>query len=234
MKYDNAAILVTVYNRIEHFTKCIESLKRCTLANQTDLYIASDGAKYKEDEADIIKIRKFINNIDGFKQVFPIIREKNYGMANNSHIAKEFIYNNNEKLVTLEDDVLVGKNFLKFMNEGLDYYRYDDRVVAVAGYLPAEINNIFQAPFITNLFSPYGFGMWREKWEYLTKLRDKRLFHEWISDVKKFKIYEQSFPELVRALPLIIDGGWRLGDVEYNLIMQNSGKYVLFPPASIS
>ena len=89
-----APILVTVYNRTNHFKKCIESLKRCNLASKSHLFIAIDAPYRDLDIADNKEILKYSKNITGFKQITLFIRPKNYGTNKNGDLAREEIFSN--------------------------------------------------------------------------------------------------------------------------------------------
>lgn len=74
-----APIIVSVYDRLEHLRRCVESLKANKLAIESILYVVSDAA-YKEEHVDKIrKVRDYISSINGFKEVRPVFREKNLG-----------------------------------------------------------------------------------------------------------------------------------------------------------
>ena len=74
-----APIIISVYDRLDHLTRCIESLQRNELARYSELYVISDAAYKKEHIPLIDEVRSYINGITGFKKVYPVFREKNLG-----------------------------------------------------------------------------------------------------------------------------------------------------------
>lgn len=229
-----APILVTVYDRLSHFKQCIESLKACPEAKESVLYIASDAPYRTEDEEKIKLIRSYITGIDGFKKVVPIIRETNVGAVKNATNARDQVYEQYDAIILMEDDVVVGRGFLNFMNQGLIAYRDHPKVLGISGYLPPNIENETDTPFFLNRLAPYGMAYWRNKMQRVEELRNPNFFNKCFKDFNFFKEYEKNSPHIVRALPLIIHGGRTFGDVEIGLVMQSQGLLALYPPRSIT
>ena len=78
-----APILLFTYNRLDHLKKTIYSLEKNFLSKYSDLIIFSDGAKKKNENYDINRVRNFIKNIKGFNSVKIYFRNKNYGLSKN-------------------------------------------------------------------------------------------------------------------------------------------------------
>ena len=76
-------VLAHVYDRLEHFKKCIESLSNCPEAKLTELYISSDFYKNQNDKENVLavrnynkksdinnqEVRNYIDSIIGFKKI---------------------------------------------------------------------------------------------------------------------------------------------------------------------
>ena len=76
-----APVLIPTLNRYEHLKKCLESLSRCTWAEETEVYVALDyppSEKYMEGWK---KNKEFLENCGdmGFKKLHLIERKENYG-----------------------------------------------------------------------------------------------------------------------------------------------------------
>ena len=56
-------------------------MQKNELALQTPLYIYSDGARSDEDAVKVEEVRTYLKNVDGFKSVEIITRDKNMGLA---------------------------------------------------------------------------------------------------------------------------------------------------------
>ena len=62
-------IVLFVYNRPWHTQKTIEALQKNEMAIESDLIIYSDEAKNENEQANVNKVRLYINQIDNFKKI---------------------------------------------------------------------------------------------------------------------------------------------------------------------
>lgn len=131
--FEYAPIMITTCNRYEHLRKTIESLKECTHADKTDLFISVDfppNEKYLEGYG---KVKEYLKeNITGFNNVTIYYQENNLGAFENFefllNIARDKEY---EFVIILEDDTMAKPALLDFMNKCYEYYKNDDRIVGV-------------------------------------------------------------------------------------------------------
>lgn len=230
-----APILVSVYDRLEHLRNCIESLKNCPESLASELYVASDFPVGGNDAKRVDKVRSYIKTITGFKKVVPIFREMNYGSYNNKFQARKYVFEKHDKLIQLEDDVIVGKGFLRFVNDGLDVFADCDKVIGVCGYLPPGVENISGSPFFSQEDrAPYGFGMWRGKERKLRNKHDPDYVESAMCDFRFFKDFERRHPHVARAFPLIVNREIMPGDIMTSIVMQKENLLSLYPPRSIT
>ena len=146
-----SAVLITVFTRDEHFIRCVESLQRCILANKTHLFIASDEGRTDQEKAKVRKIRNHSQGLKTFKSVTILKRPHNVGQPSNSFLAFKEILCDHDRLIILEDDVVVGKYFLEFLNNGLTKYYDDENICGVCAHLPPQIDNLKKKPFLGHL-----------------------------------------------------------------------------------
>ena len=131
----NAPIVLFVYNRLEHTRLTVEALQKNELANQSELFIYSDAAKNKNEQFKVYNVRKYIDNIDGFKKVTIFERKKNLGLANSIIDGVTNIVNKYGKIIVLEDDLVTSSFFLRYMNDALTKYKGNKRIWEVGGYV---------------------------------------------------------------------------------------------------
>lgn len=229
-----APLLITVYDRLTHLKQCIDALRHCDEASQSTIYIASDAAYRIEDEVSVRRVRDYVRTIEGFKKVILINHEKNLGAKNNYMVARERIFKKHDRLITMEDDVVVGKGFLHFINHGLDKYYDDDRVVAICGYMMPGGEHIEDKPFFLNEKTPYGEGIWRHKEMFMDSFMSPDLAGEFLRNWKMFHSLEHQTPANIRALPVIAKGELSPADIQALLGMNKHGLFALFPPRTLS
>ena len=78
MNKKNSPIALFVYNRLDNTQKTIEHLQRNSLADESILYIFSDGGKNEESWKKVKEVRNYLHTITGFKEVHIIERPENY------------------------------------------------------------------------------------------------------------------------------------------------------------
>ena len=59
-----APIVVFTYNRLWHTKQTIEALQKNDLAEESELYIFSDGPKNKDSSNEVNDVREYIKKID--------------------------------------------------------------------------------------------------------------------------------------------------------------------------
>lgn len=162
-----APIIVSVYDRLDHLKNNIRALLANDLAIKSELYVVSDAAYKQEHTARIQEIREFASSISGFKEVHLLFWERNLGAHESIKSAIEEVLLTHDTFIFLEDDIVVSKGFLSYMNEGLDYYRSIDNIFAVCGFcLPFPLpKNYDKAVYFYPCNSPWGFATWRDRWD---------------------------------------------------------------------
>jgi GT2 family glycosyltransferase len=159
-----APIALFVYNRPEHTRKTIAALKKNTLASASDLIVFSDAPKTSQLDSSVQEVRAILGSIDGFKSVKIIERDKNWGLSKSIIDGVSRVCCDYGKVIVLEDDLVTSPYFLKFMNDGLDYYESEIRVISVHGYIyPAREN--FPRTFFLRGADCWGWATWKRGWD---------------------------------------------------------------------
>ncbi|MCX7821523.1 MAG: glycosyltransferase [Brevinematales bacterium] len=160
-------ILLFVYNRPWHTRETVEALKRNELASESELFIYSDGAKNEEARKNVEEVRKYIHTISGFKKIYIIEREKNYGLANNIIDGVTKIVNEYGRVIVLEDDLVTSSGFLRYMNEGLELYAHEEKVASIHGYIyPLKHPEELPETFFIRGADCWGWATWARAWKY--------------------------------------------------------------------
>lgn len=173
-------VLISVYNRYNHFVRCIESLKDCYGAKNTSLFITTDGPFTKEDKVEINKIRKYIDKITGFKRVIVFAPEQNTRAQVLREAYKE-IKNQYSSMIRCEDDIIFTYDFLNFMNDALVKYENEEKVYSVSAFSHSIFFNIEnekkEKVYFTKRHNPWGSGIWFKKREIAKNINQIDLGH---------------------------------------------------------
>lgn len=161
-----APILLFVYNRPEHVKRTLAALEQNILAKESELFIYSDAARSPQDEASVAEVRKIIRTaLPFFKQVNIIERETNWGLARSIIDGVTTQINRYERVIVLEDDLIVAPYFLKFMNDALDTYQHEEKV----GHIQAcDFTQDASLPdtFLIKWTGSWGWATWKRAWKY--------------------------------------------------------------------
>ncbi|MDO5429831.1 GNAT family N-acetyltransferase [Parabacteroides sp.] len=161
-----APIVVSVYDRLDHLKRCVEALKENSLAKESTLYIVSDAAYCEEHVQRIKEVRSYIESIEGFMEVNPVLRKKNMGGHKSITSALQMVLEQYDSFISLEDDIMVSKDFLQFMNDALEFYKDDKHVYSICGF-KAPFNlpeNYSEDVYFYPCNSPWGIATWKDRW----------------------------------------------------------------------
>lgn len=160
----SAPIVLFVYNRPWHTQQTIESLQQNKLSASSELFIYSDAPRNGGDLRSVNEVRNYIKTVNGFKKVSIIEREKNWGLANSIIDGVTNIVNEYGKVIVLEDDLVTSQYFLTYMNEALELYANDNRVISVHGYVYPVEDKLPEAFFLPGA-DCWGWATWQRGWE---------------------------------------------------------------------
>ena len=159
-----APIVVFTYNRPEHTLRAFNALLKNPLANESDIIIYSDSAKTANHNKAVDEVRSLLSEITGFRSKKVIHRDKNFGLAESIIQGVTEVLQESEKVIVLEDDMVVSPYFLEYMNEALEQFVEDDRVISVHGYVyPVDIK-LPEAFFLPGA-DCWGWATWRRGWQ---------------------------------------------------------------------
>lgn len=175
-----APIVMFTFNRLEHTKKTIEALKNNNLAKESEMFIFSDGPRNEMEKLKVNEVRRYINNIDGFKNITVLESKVNKGLANSVINGVTEIINQYGKVIVLEDDLVTSKYFLEYMNQVLNLYQLRKDIWSISGYTPnLDIPKEYQDEiYLIKRGASWGWATWKDRWE----------LNDWnISDYKEFK-----------------------------------------------
>jgi len=161
-----APIAFFAYKRPEHTRKSLESLAENHGAESSELFVFCDGIKKPEDKEAIQQVREIVKSQQWCRQVHIIEREKNMGLAKSVIHGVTDLCSKYGKVIVLEDDLVLSPFFLEYMNQSLDLYETESKVIQVSGYMfPVKLaldNDTFFLPFPTS----WGWATWERAWKH--------------------------------------------------------------------
>ena len=190
-----APLILFVYNRLSKLKLVINSLKENPEAINSELYIYSDGFKDQSDFEKVKGVRNYLKEISGFKKISITYLDTNVGLASNIINGVTNVLSKNDYVIVLEDDIVVEKNFLNYMNNSLKFYMNQNEVAHISSYMYPIDHKKYNLPdfFFLNLATCWGWATYARSWKYLETDIDK-IINEFTPDsIKNFNL-DNSYP----------------------------------------
>lgn len=229
-----APIIIFAYNRPDHLTKTLQALSHNTLAGESVLYVYCDGAKDDASEVNrrrIEKVRLIAHSAEGFKEVHVIERDRNYGLASNIVDAVTQVVNKYGRVITLEDDVVTSPGFLRYMNEALDVYQDEEKVMHVSGYMYPHKGHLPETFFFPVPYPGGGWATWARAWKYYDD-DTKAVYDQWKDHWDVFDVLGGDY--LSKQLIANYNGTLRTWFVKWHAAMMSRGAQTLYPHQSLT
>lgn len=176
-----APVVLFLFNRPEHARRTLEALERNQGAQETDLYIYSDGPRGAHDADGVERVRALISGVSGFRSVTSVIRDDNVGLTRNIVEGVSYVVERHGRVIVVEDDIVTAPTFLAFMNDALDRYSDDRRVWHISGW-NYPIDPAGLPPFFFwQVMNCWGWSTWADRWRCYRK-EPQRLVEQWSAD----------------------------------------------------
>jgi hypothetical protein len=170
-----APIALFTYNRLRHIKACVRALQENEFAGGSDLFVFSDGPRTTADERLVASVRGYISGITGFNKVHVIHRETNMGLSRSIISGITSVVERYGRVIVMEDDLVSCPYFLKFMNEGLEFYRKMERVISIHGYV-FPVERPLPETFFRKGADCWGWATWERGWRWFDADGERLLF----------------------------------------------------------
>lgn len=182
-----APIIVFGYNRPEHYQRTLDALCKNGLASESVLFLYCDGAKddaSSETLAKIAEVRTIAHAQHWAKETYVIEASYNKGLAESIIDGVTEVIRQYGRVIVLEDDLVTSSGFLQYMNNALDFYQNEERVMHVTGYMyphkwPLPETFFYEVPHC------WGWGTWERAWQYFSNDAEG-LYNYWKGDWNTF------------------------------------------------
>jgi glycosyltransferase involved in cell wall biosynthesis len=171
-----APIALFAYNRKDHLQSTIEALLKNQEARTSALYVFSDGARGANDEEAVAEVRRYIRKVEGFSDIRIIERQNNFGLSKSIITGVTSVCGEWGRVIVLEDDMIVSRYFLKFMNDALRLYEDCHEVISIHGYVYPVERELPETWFLRAAHC-WGWATWQRGWD-LFEPNGQRLLDE--------------------------------------------------------
>jgi len=156
------AVLVLAFNRPEYLGRLIERLRE---VQPPRVYLAVDGPRpNRPGEAEAVQeCRDLSGSLDWGCEVRTLFQEHNLGCGLGVSTALGWFFEQEERGIILEDDILPDPSFFPFCTELLERYADDPSVLAISGcnFVPPQAQSIPGAYRFARVPHIWGWATWR-------------------------------------------------------------------------
>ena len=123
-----------------------------------------------------------------FGSVEMTVRPVNLGLAENIVDAVSRVLLVHEKVIVLEDDIVVSSHFLRYMNDALDHYQEEKKVWHIASHTEVNKQDRANETFLWRMMNCWGWATWRDRWAYFEKSPDSLIKSFSREQIKEFDL----------------------------------------------
>ncbi len=164
-----APVVMISYNRPDWIQLSLNNVALAHGAVDHEIFVFIDGPR---SEGDRILQDRICEIAVSYKQKLPklniIRRDRNYGCRGNIVDAISTVITQYGKVIVIEDDVLVSRTFLEYMDDALKFYKDDKKIWSINAYQSPELHIPKDYPYdiyLNPINLCWGWGTWKDRWE---------------------------------------------------------------------
>lgn len=231
---DSPAILIIAFNR----PTALKSLLHVLPSNRR-IYVHVDGQRNEQDHGPsecLLVVKEFIESSPQTK-VQILAQQRNLGCKNSCTQAITWAFKNEEKLIILEDDVVLNSYALQYFDWALERFNSSPEIFQINGYTPT--NTFFNRKKLRvykSLFvQAWGWATWRNRWSTfdvnLSNLaKTREIPAEFHSQFKFPRPFLDFWNERLRR----VLEGFDTWDFQWQLYIWQEGGFVIAPDRSLT
>jgi hypothetical protein len=160
-----APVVVFAFRRLACLSKTLAALEKCEGFSGTQVTIFSDGPRLGRDEeaAAVSRVREYLRSWTSRHGATLVEADENLGLRNSVVSGVSRVLKDQDRVIVLEDDIVVSPAFLTFMNQALEVCGERCDVYQISGYfIPVE--NRLEGVGLLRVPGCWGWGTWRRAW----------------------------------------------------------------------
>lgn len=226
---EETIIAVFCYKRAAKLKTSMEALLKNPGCSSMDIIFFCDGHKGEHDKQGVAETRAYINSLTGFKKVHKHFRERNVSTGPNFHAGINYLCNNYEQFIVIEDDLVVTPNYIPYMLQALAFYKEQKSVFCITGYcFPLKLNDYPYDTIISNRFCSYGWASWSDRIKNV--IWDKKELSHLMKTSPRFKSrLNREGLDLYRMLVKQITGKISTWDIQMQVHVAENKLEVVYP-----
>ena len=159
----NVPIVFFIFKRLETTVQILDVIHKI---KPSKLYVIADGPRFVNEDAKCQSVRVFVENkIDWNCDLVKVYSDINLGCAKRIQSGLDYVFENEEMAIILEDDTLPDPSFFNFCEELLIRYKDDPRVAHISGCnLYTSAVNFNESYCFSSIVNIWGWATWKRAW----------------------------------------------------------------------
>lgn len=197
-------VLLMIFNRPEKTSQMFEVIRA---VKPKKLYIHCDGPRIgnKDDFQLVLETRQIVEDIDWPCDVHRLYQKKNLGCSLSGKTAWDWIFENEDRMIMIEDDAVVSYSFFPYCQELLEKYKDDERIAFIGGVNYGVKYGSYTYYFNKAPAATYSMATWRRVYnlyEYridtYKKIRNTKEFIDNFDNKYIYYFYRKMFDNFVK------------------------------------
>lgn len=195
-------VALLIFNRPDTTQQVFEAIRQ---AKPTTLLVVADGPRPdRPQEAEkCAAARAVVEQVDWDCNVLKHYSDVNLGCGTGPATGINWVFEQVETAIILEDDCVPHVSFFEFCQELLEKYRDDSRIAAIAGWNGQKGEHSEQSYYFSRYLSTWGWATWRRAWRYfdfemqqLPELQKNKWLETYLQNKKAAKCWGDIFQRI--------------------------------------
>lgn len=198
-------VVFIIFRRAEQTKQVFDRIAR---AQPKQLFVIADGPRDEVEAEECREVRAIIDQVDWPCEVHREYADHNLGLRLRISSGLNWVFDQVESAIILEDDCLPDLSFFQYCATLLDHYRHDEQVMHISGdnFLPTKRYSFSADYYFTRYAHIWGWATWRRSWQQydvnMTKWNDPEVRAEVLSqfaDLRERKFWESTWDAVQRG-----------------------------------
>jgi len=226
---ENTIIGVFCYKRAGKLKSSMEALLKNPECGEMDIVFFCDGPKGEKDYDGVMETRAYIDSLTGFRNVYKHYREKNISTGPNFKQGINWLCENYEQFIVVEDDLVVAPNYISYLLQALEFYKDEKLIFCVTGFcFPIDVKDYGYDTIISKRFCAYGWASWSNRVSNVKFDKEDLVSIMNSSPGFKSRLDKEGW-DLYRILKKQIAGTVSTWDVQMQVYVSENGLNVVYP-----
>lgn len=234
----HAPVIVVGYTKAATLKRVLENLARCDGIEDRDVFAYVDGPRSERDVVNRNKVLSVFNDAKQYLRGLKIReRQTNYGCKENIVQAINETFDAYDRIILVEDDVLVSRTFLAYMDSSLEFYEKDTRIWGINAYSSRYVH--VPASYSFDIYlnprnATPGWGTWKNRWMAVDfTMKDWNLFKK--HEENRIKV-DCAGVDLFRMMDIQANDPMQLNawDIQCTYHMIKNGLFSITPTKSLT